>query len=150
MPVTIGKGLIGIAVAALSFWLTLVFLGPGPSQTSAVESTRPNAPMEGLPPSWKDWNEALYLAVNPDVAAAVAKKVYKSGRQHYEVAGMNEHRLGASIPRDWDEADYLKTNGDVANAVKVGNFISGYHHWLAAGRVEKRRGGFPPGRVSEK
>src|SRR5262245_58485394 len=30
-----------------------------------------------------NWNEELYLAVNPDVAAAVGRKEFKSGREHW-------------------------------------------------------------------
>lgn len=90
------------------------------------------------------WDEALYLAVNPDVAAAISRKEFKSGREHYELAGRAEHRLGDSVPADWDEAGYLEVHPDVANAVALRQFLSGYHHYLAAGRVEGRLGGFQP------
>jgi hypothetical protein len=88
------------------------------------------------------WNEALYLAVNPDVAAALARGEFKSGREHYELAGRAEHREGASVPADWDEKSYLQVHPDVAIAVAKGSFVSGYHHYLAAGRAEGRLGGF--------
>jgi hypothetical protein len=91
-----------------------------------------------------DWNEALYLAVNPDVAAAIARKEFKSGREHYELAGRAEARQGASVPSDWDEQGYLQVHPDVANAIAKGIFLNGYHHYLAAGRKEKRLGGFRP------
>ena len=90
-----------------------------------------------------DWNEALYLAVNQDVAAAIARQEFKSGREHYELAGRAERREGAAVPADWDEAGYLQVNPDVAVEVSRGTFVSGYHHYLAAGRVEGRLGGFP-------
>ncbi|CAN7384442.1 hypothetical protein LJR220_003417 [Bradyrhizobium sp. LjRoot220] len=91
-----------------------------------------------------DWNEALYLAVNADVTAAVIRKDFKSGREHFELAGRTERRKGATVPADWDETGYLQVHPDVAAAVKDGSFISGYHHWLAAGQAEKRLGGFRP------
>ncbi|MDF0517598.1 hypothetical protein P0R31_10180 [Bradyrhizobium yuanmingense] len=91
-----------------------------------------------------DWNEALYLAVNADVKAAILRKEFKSGREHFELAGRTEGRKGAAMPADWDEAGYLQVNPDVAAAVKDGPFVNGYHHWLAAGRVEGRLGGFRP------
>ena len=91
-----------------------------------------------------DWNEALYLAVNADVEAAVLRKEFKSGREHYELAGRAEGRKGAAVPADWDEAGYLQVNPDVAAAVTGGSFVNGYHHWLAAGRAEGRLGGFRP------
>jgi hypothetical protein len=90
------------------------------------------------------WNEALYLAVNADVAAAIARKEFKSGREHYELAGRAEHREGAAVPKDWDEEGYLQVNPDVAYAISKGSFLSGYHHYLAAGRAERRLGGFEP------
>jgi len=93
------------------------------------------------PPSW---NEALYLAVNGDVAAAVAGKLFASGRDHYERAGRAEGRLGGYVPDAWDEEFYLVLYRDVAAAVARGAFLSGYHHYLAAGRLEGRLGGMPP------
>jgi hypothetical protein len=91
-----------------------------------------------------DWNEALYLAVNADVKAAVLRKEFKSGREHFELAGRVEGRKGADVPADWDETGYLQVNPDVAAAVNEDRFVSGYHHWLAAGRAEGRLGGFKP------
>ncbi|TFV80303.1 hypothetical protein E4K64_00230 [Bradyrhizobium frederickii] len=96
-----------------------------------------------------DWNETLYLAVNADVKAAVLRKEFKSGREHFELAGRTEGREGAAVPADWDEAGYLQVNPDVAAAVKDGPFVNGYHHWLAAGRVEGRLGGFRPANWDE-
>ena len=89
-----------------------------------------------------DLNEKLYLATNPDVAAAVLRKEFKSGREHYELAGRAERREGSAVPGDWDEQGYLDAHPDVAAAISRGSFISGYHHYLAAGRTEGRLGGF--------
>lgn len=91
-----------------------------------------------------DWNEALYLAVNPDVAAAIARKEFKSGREHWELAGRTEHRQGSVTPDDWDEAGYLSVHPDVASEISRGTFVSGYHHYLVAGLAEGRIGGFQP------
>jgi len=90
------------------------------------------------------WNEALYLAVNEDAAAAIARGEFTSGREHYERIGRAQHREGASVPADWDEIGYLQVNPDVARAVAGGWFLSGYHHYLAAGRAAHRLGGFQP------
>jgi hypothetical protein len=160
---TIRGILIGIVVIAGSFWLTLLVLdhavGPpsGGAPESAVTPAAPvpapaPAPAPGAPspPAAPAWNEALYLAVNGDVAAAVARKEFKSGREHYELAGRAEGRQGTFVPGDWDEGDYLRVNPDVAAAVSSASFISGYHHYLVAGRREGRRGGFPPGRPPDK
>ena len=99
----------------------------------------PNIPVSAAP---QTWNEALYLAINPDVAAAIAREEFKSGREHWNLAGRAERRAGAVVPANWDEAGYLSINPDVATEVSRGTFISGYHHYLAAGRVEGRLGGF--------
>lgn len=38
------------------------------------------------------FNEAAYLAANPDVAAALATGAFRSGQQHYEQYGRFEGR----------------------------------------------------------
>jgi hypothetical protein len=148
MPVTIRGALLGLVVIAASFWATLLVLdyGAGPRVPPGT-GTSPSAPAAAPAPSW---NEALYLAVHPDVAAAVARKDFKSGREHYELAGRAERRQGGFVSGDWDEAEYLSLNPGVARAVSEGRFLSAYHHYLAAGRDEGRRGGFPPGRAPDK
>lgn len=40
----------------------------------------------------ENFNEVGYLEVNPDVAAAVARGVFKTGREHFELYGINEGR----------------------------------------------------------
>src|SRR5262245_60171653 len=103
MRLTIGGVLIGVAVIAASFWVTLAVLdyfaappspvAPGSTATpSAPAPPAPSPPAAAPSPSppvaapAPTWNEALYLAVNADVAAAVARKEFKSGREHYELA----------------------------------------------------------------
>ena len=144
----VGRVLLGLVVMAVCFWVTLImmdrFAGQRPA-TATATATRPAEiePSASFRPNWKGWNEALYLAVNPDVAAAIARKDFVSARQHYELVGFAEGRKGASVPSDWNEAGYLKANPDVAAAVVEGRFMSGYHHYLVAGRAEGRSGGFP-------
>jgi hypothetical protein len=150
MRLTIGGVLIGVAVIAASFWVTLTVLDYFAGPLSPVAPGSTVAPSASAPAPAPSWNEALYLAINPDVAAAVARKEFKSGREHYEVAGRAERRQGGFVPGDWDEAQYLRVNEDVAAAVSAGTFVSGYHHYLAAGRTEGRRGGFQPGHPPDK
>ena len=45
-----------------------------------------------LPPIPKEYNEADYLELNPDVAAAVEKGTYSSGLHHYISYGFKENR----------------------------------------------------------
>src|SRR5262245_53147709 len=101
MRLAISGVLIGLAVIAASFWVTLAVLdyfagpptpaAPSSTQDAPVAAPAPNPPVVAAAPSW---NEALYLAVNADVAAAVARKEFKSGREHYELAGRAERRQG--------------------------------------------------------
>jgi len=159
MRLTIGGVLVGVAVIAASFWVTLAaldYFAAAPSPVASSTTVAPSAPTPApapnppVPAPAPSWNEALYLAANPDVAAAIARKEFKSGREHYELAGRAERRQGGFVPNDWDEAEYLRTHQDVAAAVSTGTFLNGYHHYLAAGRAEGRRGGFPPGRPPDK
>jgi len=101
-------------------------------------------PAENGEPDAQTWNEALYLAVNPDVAAAIARHEFKSGREHYELAGRAEHRQGGIVPNSWNESQYLSVNPDVAAEVRRGTFVNGYHHYLVAGSAEGRSDGTPP------
>ena len=94
-------------------------------------------------PEAETWNEALYLAVNPDVAAAVARKEFTSGREHYLLAGRAEGRSGGMIPKNWNENQYLTIHPDVAAEVRRGTFFNGYHHYLVAGKAEGRADGAP-------
>jgi hypothetical protein len=117
-----------------------------------LDETLPGRPTSKISPvasATAPWNEALYLAVNQDVAAAVAQKLFKNGREHWELAGQAERREGAAVPADWDEAGYLQTNSDVAFGVEKGTFVSGHHHYLVAGRFQGRLGGFQPSNWNE-
>ena len=118
--------------------------------TAPVRPPLPQPPVAAVTASWADDfnSEEFYLAVNQDVAAAVARKDFKSGRQHWELIGRAEHRQ-AAIPADWQEAEYLAVNQDVAIAVSERRFLNGYHHYLAVGLTEGRLGGFRPKGWSE-
>jgi hypothetical protein len=108
-----------------------------------VASLPPRFDSVGHPPP-APWDERLYLAVNQDVASAIAGKLFKSGREHYDRIGRAEGRKGDTVPADWDETGYLQAHPDVATAIAHGDFISGYHHYLAGGHIEGRLGGFQP------
>jgi hypothetical protein len=141
----VGKVLVGLAVIAVCFWVTLMLMDRlgGRHPAAATTTSAAIEPGASLRPNLKGWNEELYLAVNPDVAAAIARKEFVSARQHYESTGFAEGRKGASVPSDWNEAEYLKANPEVAAAVSEGRFMSGYHEYLVVGRAEGRGGGFP-------
>lgn len=96
------------------------------------------------------FNEELYLAANPDVAAAVARGQFASGRQHYNRHGRYEGRplvpatTPASAPAQsvasagFNEELYLAANPDVAAAVARGQFASGRMHYNRHGIFEGR------------
>jgi hypothetical protein len=128
----------GEGAAAFADFLTEELNKRPPSKPHAVQRPDPSA-----------WQEALYLVVNADVAAAIARMEFRSGREHYEVAGRAEGRIGGTVPAEWDESGYLQVNPDVGYAMSLGSFISGYHHYLAAGRAEGRVGGFQPSNWDE-
>ena len=115
-----------------------------PRVTEPVRRTHAPVQPAAETPEPEAWSEAVYLAIHPDVAAAVARKDFKSGREHYELAGRAEGRETGMSPNDWSEALYLSIYPDVAAEVRRGTFASGYHHYLMAGRAEGRDSGVPP------
>lgn len=82
-------------------------------------------------------DEAWYLALYPDVAAAIEAGHFRSGEHHYVVQGILERRL----PRkpDFDEAWYLGAYPDVAAAVRDGHLASGYEHYIREGCRQGRK-----------
>jgi hypothetical protein len=127
-----------LVIVAAAFFTTLWAIdtfSPSSNTAPTVRASPPPAPA---------WDERLYLAANPDVAAAIARKEFSSGQDHYEKAGRRERREGGFMPPNWQEKLYLAVNPDVAAAVRQGTFVSGYHHYLAAGRAERREGGMIP------
>jgi len=84
------------------------------------------------------FNEAGYLAANPDVAAAVRAGALSSGQSHYEAFGRAEGRPGATGLSLFDETFYLSRYADIASAVRNGVFESGYAHYQMYGRTEGR------------
>ena len=117
-----------------------------PDRDDTRHNARASIGVTGAP---RAFDESLYLAVNRDVAAAIARHEFSSAREHYELAGRAEGREGAAVPADWDEAGYLQVHPDVAIEIARGAFVSGYHHYLAAGRREGRLGGFQPSNWNE-
>lgn len=81
------------------------------------------------------FNEVQYLKDNPDVAAAVEKGEFSSGKEHYERHGKNEEGRDAGF---FSEKLYLNANPDVAEAVKDGQFENGFEHYSIFGKNEVR------------
>jgi len=83
-----------------------------------------------------EFNEAGYLAANPDVAEAVNSGSVNSVRLHYVGFGYFEGRKGA-MPKV-DDRWYLTTYPDVAAAVKAGKVSSAAEHFEIIGAAEGR------------
>jgi hypothetical protein len=92
-----------------------------------------------------NFNEQWYLDHYLDVADAVKKGSFKSGLEHYVVAGRGEGRL-PHPPADFDEDWYLYRYPDVAGAVEAGTLRSGLEHFIRAGRAEGRSPNMAVGR----
>jgi GT2 family glycosyltransferase/glycosyltransferase involved in cell wall biosynthesis len=105
-----------------------------------------------------EFDEAEYLRINPDVAAAVRARVWSSAAFHWlyvgryegrrfqedcevfdEAAGDRVYPEAAQLPFDFDETSYLRAHPDVATLVTRHHFDSGAGHWLTRGRTEGRR-----------
>lgn len=91
------------------------------------------------------YGEREYLECNRDVARAVRRGDFRSGREHYRLHGRYENRItdgrcrASDAPRWFSERGYLSCNRDVSYAVRRGDFVSGWHHYRAHGRAEGRR-----------
>ncbi len=83
------------------------------------------------------FDEAGYLARNPDVAAAVAGGAFASGHEHFQLVGQLEGRSPTSV-EGFDQTFYLDDNPDVAAAVAAGQFASAVDHFLSLGAAEGR------------
>jgi GT2 family glycosyltransferase/glycosyltransferase involved in cell wall biosynthesis len=91
-----------------------------------------------------EFDESEYLRSNPDVAAAVGRREWKSGAAHWMYLGKYEGRLfraepdESRLPSDFNESAYLRMYPEVAEAVAQGQFDSGAAHWLRHGQSEGR------------
>ncbi len=80
------------------------------------------------------FDEALYLAQNSDVAAAVASGLVASGELHFSLYGAAEGRDPDAL---FDAAWYLEQNADIAAAVAAGT-TTAWAHYQAYGWAEGR------------
>jgi hypothetical protein len=81
------------------------------------------------------FDEAWYLAHNPDVAAAVASGKIASGWAHFIQRGQYENRSPSAY---FDANYYLVHNPDVAAAVASHRIASAWAHFIKAGIYEGR------------
>jgi hypothetical protein len=83
-----------------------------------------------------DFNEAGYLASNPDIEAAVKQRKVDDPKMHYIRFGYFEGRKGATPPVD--ERWYRNKYPDVATAINSGALQSAAEHFEVQGAFEGR------------
>lgn len=110
--------------------LASVALGANLAAVICATAYQPGAVMSAF-------NEAFYLAMYSDVAAAVRAGTYSSGLDHFRRSGGAEGRWGSDT-LSYNEVSYLAANPDVAAAVRAGQYRSGYDHYIASGQAEGR------------
>jgi len=82
------------------------------------------------------FDEVFYLATNPGIKKAIAKKEVDNGASHYLMTGYFEGRM----PRKFlvDEKCYIENNSDVADGVRKGLIKGGQAHFESNGFREGR------------
>ena len=81
------------------------------------------------------FNEAFYLANNPDVEAAVEAGIIESGFAHFIESGQFQVRQPSPL---YSELDYLAANPNIRDAVTQGIVNSGFEHFIEFGQFERR------------
>lgn len=96
-------------------------------------------------PTDDTFDEACYLAANPDVAEAVKLGRVRSGWAHFKKFGRVEGRRQKvsdeerATAENFDEKRYLDANPDARRALEEGKFASGRAHFENLGRLQGRR-----------
>jgi hypothetical protein len=82
-----------------------------------------------------EFDEQQYRKSNPDVAEAIRRREFASGRDHFLSVGYFEGRMGATpVQETW----YLARNPDVAAAKRAEELESGELQYRLAGAQEWR------------
>jgi Ca2+-binding RTX toxin-like protein len=97
----------------------------------------------GLTKVSRYFDEATYLAGNPDIAALVRtpnnpSAPFATGLDHFIQYGYEEGRTRVSP--EYDEAFYLANNRDLLPFIQNGTFKNGYQHFIQFGAKEDRFG----------
>lgn len=87
--------------------------------------------------AFADFDEAWYLSTYKDVADAVARKEFKSARDHYLNYGYFEGRLPTA--KDFDAGFYAKQYADVVKAMKSSDPKKLLEHFISHGYAEGRQ-----------
>ena len=95
----------------------------------------------GLTQVSRYFDEATYLAGNPDIASLVRtpnnpNAPFATGLDHFIQYGYEEGRTRVSA--EYDEAFYVATNRDLLQFIQNGTFKNGYQHFIQFGAKESR------------
>ncbi|MFM9263836.1 calcium-binding protein [Tychonema sp. BBK16] len=97
----------------------------------------------GLTKVSRYFDEATYLAGNPDIAALVRTPskpngTFATGLDHFIQFGYEEGR--SRVSPEYDEAFYLANNRDLRPFIQNGTFKNGYQHFIKFGIKDGRFG----------
>lgn len=110
---------------------------PEPGADSVLERSAPVPHPKPLSVSCDYFDEAWYLATNPDVADAIQRGFLNSAAEHFIWFGCHEGRMPREIIVD--EQYYLEVYDDVRKAIQAGEIRSAQHHFEARGYWEGRK-----------
>jgi hypothetical protein len=107
---------------------------PRPSPVAPAPEAAPaiNSRLTGV----VGFDEAYYLAQNPDVAAAVSAGAFSSALNHFERFGAKE---GRNPNQTFNWQYYLNSNPDVVEAISKGLVGSAFEHYQKSGSFEGRQ-----------
>jgi hypothetical protein len=81
------------------------------------------------------YDEAYYVASNPDIREAIAAGWLADGLSHYQRGGFNDRRFPFPLDRKWYAMNYPMAAFEVAQ----GDYTDFTHHYLAAGKARGYR-----------
>lgn len=110
--------------------------GSGGSQTVSVPADLFRTLLISALRAKGEFDEAYYLAANPDIRAAIRNGTVASGAEHYFNSGYFEGKMPRRI--EVDEAFYLDRNPDVAKAIAQKKVKNCQAHFESNGYREGR------------
>jgi len=98
----------------------------------------------GLTKVSRYFDEATYLAGNPDIAPFVRtvnpNAPFASGLDHFIQFGYDEGQRRTQVSPEYNESFYLANNSELQPFIQNGTFKSGYQHFIQFGAKEGRFG----------
>ncbi len=98
----------------------------------------------GLTKVSRYFDEATYLAANPDIAPFVRtvnpNAPFATGLDHFIQFGYDEGQRRTQVSPEYNESFYLANNSELQPFIQNGTFKSGYQHFIQYGAKEGRFG----------